>query len=248
MRDIAMCELFGASAKQPGNYARWLSAFRARGGETADNPDGWGLAWWSDGRAVLEKAPEPGCHSERLEQLAEEVVGDLVLAHVRKATHPAVPGPDNTHPFTHACCGREWLFAHNGMVPDVVDKPCLLSTCRPEGQTDSEFAFCHLLAGIVDRYDPNDLDRWLDRLEERTTEIAVLGKFNFLLSDGSVLIAHGHDRLHHAERIDGVALVATEPLDDEQWQPFAPGELRVYRGGALLASHQVTSEHDACRL
>ena len=138
--------------------------------------------------------------------------------------------------------------AHNGMVPDIVGRPSPFSTCRPEGQTDSEFAFCQLLAGIVDRYDPNDLYRWLDRLKECTTEIAVLGKFNFLLSDGSVLIAHGHDRLHHAERSDGVALVATEPLDDGQWQPFAPGELRVYRSGSLLASHRVTSEHDACSL
>lgn len=243
-----MCELFGASAKQPGNYARWLSAFRARGGETADNPDGWGLAWWRDGCVALEKAPEPGYRSERLGQLAEEVVGDLVLAHVRKATHPAVPGPDNTHPFAHECCGREWLFAHNGMVPDIVGRPCPFSTCRPDGQTDSEFAFCQLLAGIVDSYDPTDLDRWLDRLEERTKEIAVLGKFNFLLSDGSVLIAHGHDRLHHAGRPGGIALVATEPLDDGDWQSFASGELRVYHDGTLMASHRMPSEHDACRL
>jgi hypothetical protein len=76
-----VCELFGASSKQTGNYARWLSAFRARGGETADNPDGWGLAWWQDGCAALEKAPEPGYRSERLGQLAKEVVGELVLAH-----------------------------------------------------------------------------------------------------------------------------------------------------------------------
>lgn len=239
-----MCELFGASTRHPRDYARWLETFRQRGGTTADNPDGWGVAWWLDGQTRVEKAPEAGCRSKRFQQLAGEVVSDLMLAHVRKATHPAVPGPDNTHPFAHDCCGREWVFAHNGMVPDIVGRPCLFSTCLPDGQTDSEFAFCQLLAGIVDSYDPDDLGRWLDRLEERTTEIAVLGKFNFLLSDGTVLIAHGHDRLHYAERPDGVAFVATEPLDEEAWQVFAPGELRVYRDGSLLASHCVTSEHD----
>lgn len=243
-----MCELFGASARQPCDYARWLTRFRQRGGAVADNPDGWGLAWWHDGRASLEKAPEPGHRSERLQQLAEALVGDLVLAHVRKATHPAVPGPDNTHPFAHDCCGREWLFAHNGMVPDIVGRPCPFRACRPAGETDSEFAFCQLLAGIVDSYDPAALDRWLDRLEERTSEIALLGQFNFLLSDGSVLIAYGHDRLHHAERLEGVALVATEPLDDGDWQAFAPGELRVYRNGTLLATHRVPTADDACRL
>jgi glutamine amidotransferase len=235
-----MCELFGASAHPPRDYALWLTTFRQRGGATADNPDGWGLAWWRDGRARVEKAPEPGYRSERLRQLAAAVEGNLMLAHIRKATHPAVPGAANTHPFAHACCGREWLFAHNGMVPTVVDRPCPLDSCRPAGETDSEFAFCQLLASIVDSYDPADLDRWLARLEARTTEIAVLGKFNFLLSDGSVLIAHGHDRLHRAERADGVALIATEPLDDGDWQAFAPGELRVYRDGALLAAHRVS--------
>lgn len=243
-----MCELFGASASLSRDYARWLTTFRARGGATADNPDGWGLAWWRGGRARIEKAPEPGHRSERLQRLAEEVVGDLVLAHVRKATHPAVPGAHNTHPFAHDCCGREWIFAHNGMVPDIVGRPCPLDSCRPDGQTDSEFAFCQLLAGIVDSYDPADLDRWLDRLEERTNEIAVLGKFNFLLSDGSVLIAHGHDRLHHAQRSDSIALVSTEPLDDGEWRAFAPGELRVYRGGSLLAAHRVAIDDDARRL
>jgi glutamine amidotransferase len=233
-----MCELFGASASHPRDYARWLENFRQRGGATADNPDGWGLPWWRDGAARIEKAPEPGHRSERLRQLAQEVVGDLVLTHVRKATHPATPGRDNTHPFAHDCCGREWLFAHNGMVPDIVGKPCPFSACRPAGETDSEFAFCQLLAGIVDSYDPADLDRWLERLETRTHEIATLGKFNFLLSDGSILIAHGHDRLHHAERPDGISLVATEPLDDGDWRAFAPGELRVYRDGALLVAHR----------
>lgn len=237
-----MCELFGASAREDRGYAEWLAAFRARGGATADNPDGWGLAWWRHGGVRVEKAPEPGYRSERLRQLAGEVVGKLVVAHVRKATHPAAPGPYNTHPFAHDCCGREWLFAHNGMVPDIVDRPCPLDTCRPDGETDSEFAFCQLLAGIVDSYDPADPGLWLERLKERTAEIARLGRFNFLLSDGSVLIAHGHDRLHHAQRPDGIALVATGPLDDGDWQAFAPGELRVYREGALLAAHRLPAE------
>jgi glutamine amidotransferase len=232
-----MCELFGASASKARGYSSWLTPFRTRGGGTADNPDGWGLAWWQAGAARIEKAPEPGHRSERMRQLAQEVSGDLVLAHVRKATHPAVPGASNTHPFAHACCGREWIFAHNGMVPEIVGRPCRLDTCRPEGETDSEFAFCQLLAGIVDSYDPADPDHWLGRLEARTSEIALFGKFNFLLSDGSILVAHGHDRLHHAERADGLALVATEPLDSGDWHPFAPGELRVYRDGALLAGY-----------
>lgn len=243
-----MCELFGASSCQPRDYARWLSGFRQRGGATADNPDGWGLAWWKDGQARVEKAPEPGHCSERLAQLTAEIVGDLLLAHVRKATLPATPGQYNTHPFVHDCCGREWLFAHNGMVPDIIDHPCNYGACNPEGETDSEFAFCHLLAGIVDTYAPDDPGHWLEQLSERASAIALLGKFNFLLSDGNVLIAHGHDRLHQAERPGGVMLVATEPLDDGEWLAFCPGELRVYSKGVLLAAHVAELPHDALRV
>jgi len=232
-----MCELFGTSARHARDYASWLVTFRARGGGSADNPDGWGIASWTDGHVSIEKSPEPGWRSARFLELAESVTGKLLLAHVRKARHPPVPGLLNTHPFAHGCCGREWVFAHNGMVPGIVAQPCAYDGCRPDGETDSEFAFCHLLAGIADTYDDTDIGRWPERLAARAGTIAALGKFNFLLSDGRALLAYGHDRLHYSERPDGLALVATEPLDAGDWQAFAPGELRVYRDGALLATH-----------
>jgi predicted glutamine amidotransferase len=237
-----MCELFGASAKAARRFSPWLRAFRQRGGGSADNPDGWGIAWWHDGMEDIEKSPGPGHLSSRFAELADSVDSRLVLAHVRKASWPPSPAALNTHPFVHECCGRRWVFAHNGMVPEIVKQPCSLASCHPDGETDSEFAFCHLLAGIIDAYDPTDIRHWLDRLADRADAISTLGKFNFLLSDGDTLIAHGHDRLHHAERSGKLALVATEPLDDGHWQPFAPGELRVYRHGQVLACHHCRSD------
>ncbi len=232
-----MCELFGASCSRPASFSKELAAFRLRGGLIADNPDGWGVAHWNGGRASVEKSPGPGYRSHRFRGLAHSLTSDLVIAHVRKATHPAAPGYLDTHPFVHDCCGREWVFAHNGMVPDVIERPGPFRSCHPDGQTDSEFAFCHLLAGIVDCYDHEDLDGWLSRLAAIADTLARFGRFNFLLSDGEVLIAHGHDRLHHEERSGDCVLIATEPLDDGAWQAFAPGELRVYRRGRLLAKH-----------
>jgi glutamine amidotransferase len=38
-----MCELLGLSSAHPVGLAKILHAFARRGGETADNPDGWGL-------------------------------------------------------------------------------------------------------------------------------------------------------------------------------------------------------------
>ena len=54
-----MCELLGISNEAPVQVEAMLRAFQRRGGEIADNPDGWGLAFLSDGRFTLGKEPLP---------------------------------------------------------------------------------------------------------------------------------------------------------------------------------------------
>jgi glutamine amidotransferase len=239
-----VCELFGASSGASRDYSRWLSAIRLRGGLAADNPDGWGVAIWDGSRTAIEKSPEPGWTSGRFLEIARDARSPLVIAHVRKARHPPVPGLVNTHPFAHACCGREWVFAHNGLVPVAADCP---SACRPAGETDSESAFCRLLAGIAADYDLAEHGPWIEKLSGVAAAIARSGKFNFLLSDGRLLVAFGHDRLHYRETLSGgasLALVATEPIDDDAWEAFEPGELRAYRDGRLLARHETHPRAD----
>lgn len=232
-----MCELLGASSREPRSFSRWLTPFRMRGGHAANNPDGWGVAFWANGQAEIEKAPDPGWANPQFQELVGREDSSLVIAHVRKARHPPVPGLLNTHPFAHACCGREWVFAHNGLVPVV---PGCASACHPSGETDSESAFCQLLAGIADDYDATEHAQWIERLAEVAAAIAASGKFNFLLSDGRALIAYGHDRLHYLEKSSGgeaLAVVSTEAITDDDWHAFAPRELRAYRDGILLARH-----------
>jgi glutamine amidotransferase len=233
-----MCELFGYSGDREQHLGRWLTPFRRRGGGNADNPDGWGVASWHDGIVSLSKSSEPGFSSAQFACVAADLRSRLAIAHVRKARHPPVPGMLNTHPFLHACCNREWVFAHNGMVPDVIAWQDTGPLCLPDGETDSEYAFCHLLTGIAEVYENPQRPAWLARLAQLSEKISALGKFNFLLSDGQELIAYGHDRLHRLELDDEsgrAVIVATEPLTDEPWQPFQAGELRVYRDGALIA-------------
>ncbi|MFZ5559083.1 MAG: class II glutamine amidotransferase [Pseudomonadota bacterium] len=240
-----MCELFGLSAARPRAAARLLAEFRLRGGASADNPDGWGIAWRGPSGWHLEKAPVPAATSGRFATLARRVRSPLVIAHVRKARHPPVPSLVNAHPFVSACCGREWVFAHNGLVPEIVGLayPDGGRVCRPLGDTDSEYAFCHLLGGIAREFQnaaSAGSGAWFRVLGTVSELVASLGKFNFLLSDGEHLIAYGHDRLHWLEPGSGAGerrvVVATEPLGaDAGWRAFAPGELRIYRGGTLMA-------------
>lgn len=240
-----MCELFGLSASRPvAGRDLPLAEFRERGGARADNPDGWGLAWHDGSGFRLDKEPEPGSRSARFLRLIGDLRAGLIIAHVRKARFPPVNTLSNTHPFLRECCGRRWAFAHNGLVPDVVAMEAgnAERVCQPEGETDSEFAFCHLLSHATRHFSGHAGD-WPDVLAAVSELIARHGKFNFLLSDGEHLIAYGHDRLHYLEPAGeaDVALVATEPLTDvPDWRPFAPGELRIWRAGKrvrLLATH-----------
>jgi predicted glutamine amidotransferase len=79
----------------------------------------------------------------------------------------------------------------------------ILGIDRPVGQTDSEYAFCVLLARMRD----NSRDGNLLSLEARMTIVAAfaadlraLGAANFLYSDGDALFVHSHRRL---TRLDG---------------------------------------------
>ena len=238
-----MCELLGISAGGPVTARQELSEFRLRGGLAADNPDGWGVAWWQEGEIRLAKEPQPACESSRFAALSGEVSSHLIIAHVRKANFPPVNTLNNTHPFQRDCCGKGWVFAHNGLVPEIVDieqgKPCPI--CQPGGDTDSEYAFCHLLGHISTNYASASRMETPDSfatLAAASKQIAAHGKFNFLLSDGEYLIAYGHDRLHYLEAGAGPdirAVVATEPLPmGAGWISFEPGELRIYRAGTLV--------------
>ncbi len=245
-----MCELFGMSSSHTLNMAQELNAFRLHGGELADNPDGWGIAWQENSAFRLFKEPIPAYQSALFTQLCGTTNSSLMIAHVRKASFPPVINLSNTHPFQRTCCGKEWVFAHNGMVPDIVsiESSANNPVCCPTGKTDSEYAFCHLLGRIAQQFHGlsfTEPTNWIDNLAEVSGLLASLGKFNFLMSEGEHLIAYGHDRLHHLEHHDPEqrdthrVLIATEPLDEHKWTVFEPGELRVYRAGRMVG-HMMT--------
>jgi len=242
-----MCELYGMSSSASVGMHTALTQFRQRGGAEADNPDDWGLAYRDRSGSQpnnfqIYKETIAASDSRLLAWLANKVNTDLLIAHVRKARCPTIVNYVNTHPFLHQCCKKEWVFAHNGLVPSIIlaDETHLKGTCVPDGETDSEHAFCHLLDRIAQSFDAfmTDPTEWFHSVAARAEWITSLGQFNFLLSDGTHLIAYGHDRLHALEdEINGNKLVqiATEPLTDEPWQAFKAGELRVYRDGRLQA-------------
>lgn len=244
-----MCELFGISSNEALQPTALLRQYGRRGGDTANNPDGWGLAYMEGNAWQLHKAPEPAARSEHFARLSQNIRTNLLIAHVRKANPPTACTLTNTHPFVRDCCGRPWVFAHNGKVPEVIHPEgcCHPKESQPFGNTDSEHAFYFLLDEIAKVFSDvvtGGNAAWLNKLATFSEAIADYGQFNFLMSDGVYLIAYGHDRLHRLQRRDNglkVWLLASEPLnDDESWEVFQTGELQVFQAGELIGRLQTT--------
>ena len=237
-----------------------FTGFAQRGGRTDHHADGWGIAFFED-RGLRHFVD----HSSARESPVAEMVrrypirSDNVIAHIRKATQGRV-ALENCHPFQRELWGRYWVFAHNGDLKDF--HPKLHAAFRPVGRTDSERAVCWLLQELATNHAAVPSVRDLtETLRELAAPIATHGSFNFLLSNGDALWAHGSTRLHwlvrqhpfaaarlqdedltvnfaeHTTPSDRVAVIVTEPLTaDEAWTAFAPGELKVFQGGLPVAA------------
>ncbi len=128
------------------------------------------------------------------------------------------------------------------------------------GSTDSERAFCSILEALKvafsDKPDALEIAQLVSRKAE---DIRQFGSFNFLLSNGSFLIAHCSTDLHYLIRqhpfaeaqlkdcdmtvdfqevtrpTDRVAVIATQPLTvDEQWTQIASGQFLVFKEGRIV--------------
>jgi len=256
-----MCELLGMECNVPTDIVFSFSALALRGGAKAPNADGWGLALY-EGKAVRSFLEPHAASSSVLANYvrANPIKTLLAIAHVRKRTR----GKNtlaNTHPFTRELWGRSWTFAHNGTVKRLARLS--LGRFEPIGTTDSEVAFCALLAGLQKKFPtyPKSVRALWQAIADISTKIGSVGTFNFLLGDGTHLYARCATKLAYVIRKapfcqatladddvsvdfsqvttpnDRVAVVATVPLTrDEQWTIGTPGQLWVFRGGALRAT------------
>ena len=251
-----MCQLLGMNANTPTDLMFSFTGFSTRAEE---HKDGFGIAFFEGAGTRLFVDAQ----SARLSPVAEMVRhypirSHNVIAHIRKATQGVV-ALENTHPFVRELWGRYWVFAHNGDLKNY--QPRLHAAFRPVGSTDSERAFCWLMQELAKAHaSVPGIAELSATLRELLPQIATSGVFNAVLSNGQALWAHCSTHLHHIVRrhpfaraslhdedvtvdfaqhtspSDRVAVVVTEPLTkDEQWLAFAPGEMRVFVDGAMVA-------------
>jgi glutamine amidotransferase len=196
-----MCELFAMSSSQPTAVNYSMHELARHGGLTADNADGWGLAYMEQGDARVFRDIDAAAESPYLRFVAaREFHSEIVISHIRRATQGAV-ALRNTQPFARELGGRIHLFAHNGDLHGLDGQPGLqLARYLPIGETDSERAFCVLLGRLSKLWSrPGtvpDLDERTRVVSELAREIRSLGPANFAYTDGDAVFLHGHRRRH----------------------------------------------------
>lgn len=251
-----MCQLLGMNGNTPTDIVFSFTGFSTR---AAEHKDGFGIAFF-EGAGVRMFVDAQSARTSPVAEVVRRfpIRSSNIIAHIRKATQGRV-ALENTHPFQRELWGRYWVFAHNGDLKGYV--PHLHASFRPVGNTDSELAFCWLMQELSKAHARVPSIEELTRtLRELVPRISTHGAFNFMLSNGEALWAHCSTKLVYLVRQhpfgraklqdedvsvdfedqttpnDRVAVVVTEPLTcDENWTPFAPGELKVFVGGVPLA-------------
>jgi glutamine amidotransferase len=149
---------------------------------------------------------------------------DRVISHIRLATSGEAT-LQNTQPFMRELGGRAHVFAHNGDLPRIVGNPAFaMGRFVPVGETDSEPAFCHLLACLDRLWDraggvvPTLAER-LDVITGVSRRLRALGTANFLYSDSDALFVHADRRTQPGseEVLPGLYVLARsceEPVPD----------------------------------
>ena len=196
-----MCELFSLSSRHPATVTLSLEELSRRGGLTGPHKDGWGVAYYCDGDVRLIKESGPASSNACLRFIQDHpFASTLVLSHIRKTTQ-GDNSLRNCQPFTRELGGAMHVFAHNGHLDlGEMRRRMPLGTHRPLGETDSEHAFCALLARLAGAWlrgpGTPPLAERVATVKQFALELRPLGPANFIYSDGDALFAHSHKRTH----------------------------------------------------
>lgn len=201
MTGLDMCELLAMSSSLTEQLTFSLRTLASRGGHGSNTHDGWGVAFYQGDDVALFREPAAAADSALVQFLATNGPSThLAISHIRHATQGTVQ-LSNTQPFVRELGGGTHVFAHNGNLVGIENSAEMkLGSHRPVGQTDSEHAFCALLARLQPLWKdskPPSFEARLKLLTKFASDLRTLGPANFLYADGDVLFAHGHRRIQH---------------------------------------------------
>ncbi len=202
-----------------------------------DNPDGWGVAWWSP------DAREPHHYRTTTRMwddtafAAAEAPATAVLSAVRKASPNTTLDSVNNAPFVAASRVGAIAFSLNGHAYHPSCKPRIVAALEPNaqlvGDTDSEALFALARSRIAAGMEPAAAVAAVHHVIDPGPDVYV----NLLLVSATEIVAttwHHSLYLHHAH---GATTVASEALDsDPAWTRIPDAHLLV----ATAEAHTIT--------
>jgi predicted glutamine amidotransferase len=225
-----MCRLFALISGSDVDIRYWmLDAVRPFVGWSSEHRHGWGIGWYENGTARLEKEPVPALDSQKFIETAKDAKSRVFVCHLRKATCGGLEYC-NSQPFKSG----NWVFAHNG----TVDGQYLMSKLtharlRIKGETDSEVYF-HWLLQNLEKEGVEGLRFGIDEVRKRR-----FTALNFVMSDGYSLYAYceqspsakapypDYYQLYYSESTERrrAAAVCSERIDEGEWAKIPFGSL-----------------------
>ncbi len=192
-----------------------------------DNPDGWGVAWWTSPRLEpLHYRTTVRMWDDTAFRYADDRT-TAVLAAVRKASPATTLDPVNNAPFVAATRAGAVAFSLNGHVFHESCARRVRAAVPPGstlvGDTDSEAVF----AIVRDRIAAGaDLAAAL-AASHHVIDPGPAVYVNLLLTTVSQIVATTWQHTLYVRRADGGTTVASEPLDDSAWQRVPDAHLLV---------------------
>lgn len=245
-----MCELLAVSSRHATGLSFSLQALAGHSSPGHSPRDGWGVAFYQGRDAALYREPVPASDSPLVQLLeAQGPPTTLAISHIRHATQGAI-SLANTQPFVRELAGRSHVFAHNGTLAGIAQSPrFMLGPFHPVGETDSEHAFCALLARLQALWQPTtpppSVQARLAVVAVFAAELRELGPANFLYADGDALFAHGHRRIQDSGRIEPPGLYLLTRQCHAENQPLQAQGVCVgcgFQQVTLLASVPLSEE------
>ncbi len=193
---------------------------------TAVNADGFGVAWYGEKTTpALYREVLPAWSDANLKSLAKHTQSHRFMAHVRASTGTNT-SRENCHPFNV----ENWLFMHNGQIPEfeqtrfalerMLDEPYYL---RRRGGTDSELIFLLLLqCGLVESPE-NALRKVISLVEAemRVKEVDSPFKASLCISNGNQFwglryASSGAPPTMFYKHLDAGVVLASEPYETDR--------------------------------
>ena len=241
-----MCDIFALSAGYNYTAQDYLAVFAEK---ARQNMNGWGIGFFRDGQAFLEKSAEKVFDGhqvhESFQRLARVIDSRIIVSHI---SCPLSGGRHSAHnnPFALPFLDHIWLFVNVGRDQEI--EP-YRSNNEPRLEADVKAAriFEYLRDALISHMGQHPYGSLYGVLRESIRKLLseYPGRYTFFLANESVLFGFTNFRrlqlLRKSETLGDILLVTSvgERLSPEEWLPIEPdesslGKLLVIAGPDLL--------------